>query len=107
MASGSESKIDTKLFAATAQSVGNISKQLSELCQEWNKAMGTLRGVWQGDTSDNVKNTAEQLQRSAAALTGTLSGYQATLNELAGIYEKTEQSAQETGKSLRFDKAFR
>lgn len=107
MATGSESRIDTKLFASTAQSVGNIAKQMNGYCQEWNKTMGTLRGVWQGDTSDNVKNTADQVQKSAADLLNALSGYQAALNEMAGIYEKTEQNVQETGKSLRFDKAFR
>lgn len=107
MATGSESRIDTKLFAATAQSVGNIAKQMNGYCQEWNKTMNTLRGAWQGDTSDNMKNTADQVQKSAAVLLNALSGYQAALNEMAGIYEKTEQNVQETGKSLRFDKAFR
>lgn len=107
MATGSESRIDTKLFATTAQALGSIAKQMDGYCQEWNKTVGTLRGVWQGDTSDNIKNTSEQVQKSAAELVRTLSGYQAALNEIAGIYDKTEQNVQESGKSLRFDKAFR
>lgn len=107
MATGNETKVDTKLFASTAQTVGSIAKQMSGYCQEWNKAVGTLRGVWQGDTSDNIKNTADQVQKSAESLLNALSGYQAALNEMAGIYEKTEQNVQETGKSLRFGKTFR
>ena len=68
MATGSETKIDTKLFASTADTLGGVAKQMDGYCQEWNKTMGTLRNVWQGDTSDNIKNTAEQVQKSAAEL---------------------------------------
>lgn len=107
MATGSESRIDTKLFAATAQTLGDIAKQLDGRSQEWNKTIGALRGVWQGDASDNIRNTAEQAQKSAEELVRALAGYQAALNEMAGIYDKNEQTMQESGKSLRFDKAFR
>lgn len=107
MATGSETRIDTRLFASTADSLGGIAKQMEGSCQEWNKTMAGLRSVWQGDTSDNVKNTAEQVQKSAAALVRALAGYRAALLEIAGIYEKTEQNVQETGKSLNFDRAFR
>ncbi len=107
MATGSDTRIDTRLFAATADTLGGVAKQMDGYCQEWNKTMGTLRGVWQGDTSDNVKNTAEQVQKSAVELVRALAGYRAALLEIAGIYEKTEQNVQETGKSLNFDRAFR
>ncbi len=107
MATGNESKIDTKLFAATADTVDSAAKELSRLCQDWNRSMNSLRGSWQGDVSDNIKNTVEQVQKSAADLLGALSGYSATLREIAGIYDKTEKNIQETGKSLTFDKPFR
>ncbi|MDR1728466.1 MAG: WXG100 family type VII secretion target [Acidobacteriota bacterium] len=107
MATGNESKIDTKLFASTAERVGTVAKDLENCFQDWSRIMQSLRSNWQGDTSDDIKNTVEAVQGSAATLVRTLSGYRATLNELAGIYDQTEKNVQETGKSLKFDKAFR
>ena len=97
MASGNESKIDTKLFVSTADTVGTVSKDLAAGFQEWAKEMQGLRGNWQGDTSDNIKNTVEAVQRSASDLLRSLDGYRAALNEMAGIYDKTEKNVQETG----------
>ena len=107
MASGTESKIDTKLFVATADAVGVVSKDLEACFQEWSKIMQGMRGYWQGDTSDDIKNTTESVQQSGSDLLRSLGGYKAALYEVAGIYDKTEKSIQETGKSLKFDKAMR
>jgi len=107
MATSGESKIDTKLFQSTADSVGAVAKDLETCFQDWSKVMQDMRGNWQGDTSDNVKNTAEAVRRSAADLLRSLSGYKTALFEIAGIYDKTEKDLQETGKSLKFDKALR
>jgi WXG100 family type VII secretion target len=107
MAAGNESKIDTKLFASTADTIASAAKELNRLFSEWNKHMNSLRSVWQGDTSDDIKNTVEQVQKSSAALTAALNGYPAALREIAGIYDNTEKSVQETGKSLKFDRAMR
>jgi len=107
MATGNESKIDTKLFAATADAAGAAAKEL-ELCfQDWIKIMQSLRASWQGDTSDNIKNTAAAVQNSAAELTRSLGGYKAALNEMAGIYDTAEKKVQETSKTLKFDKVLR
>ena len=107
MAAGNESKIDTKLFVSTADAVGTAAKDLGGCFQDWAKIMQSLRGNWQGDTSDNIKNTADAVQKSASDLLRSLGGYRAALNEIAGIYDKTEQNVQEAGKSLKFDKALR
>lgn len=107
MATGNESKIDTKLFVSTADSVGTVAKELEACFQEWGKVMQGLRGCWQGDTSDDIKNVAEAVQKSAADMLRSLSGYRAALNEIAGIYDKTEKNVQESGKTLKFDKALR
>ena len=107
MAAGTESKIDTKLFTATADAVGTVSKDLESCFQEWGKIMQGMRGHWQGDTSDDIKNVAEAVQRSGSDLLRSLGGYKAALYEIAGIYDKTEKNIQETGKSLKFDKALR
>ena len=107
MAASNESKIDTKLFVSTADTVGAVAKDLGTCFQDWAKIMQGLRGSWQGDTSDNIKNTADAVQRSASDLLRALGGYKAALYEMAGIYDKTEQAVQETGKSLKFDKAMR
>jgi uncharacterized protein YukE len=107
MATGSESKIDTKLFVATADSVGTVTKELDSCFQDYGKTMQSMLGYWQGDTSDDIKNVADAVQHSAADLLRSLGGYRAALNEIAGIYDKTEQNVQETGKTLKFDKAMR
>ena len=107
MASRSESKIETKLFATTGDTVGVVSKDLESCFQEWGKIMQGMRGHWQGDTSDDIKNVAEAVQRSGSDLLRSLGGYKAALYEVAGIYDKTEKNIQETGKSLKFDKALR
>ncbi|MFT3985543.1 MAG: WXG100 family type VII secretion target [Lachnospiraceae bacterium] len=107
MSTGNESKIDTKLFAATADTIESAVKELSRLFDDWNKAMSTLRGNWQGDVSDDMKNTVEQIQKSSADLSAALGGYPGTLKELAGIYDKTEKNIQETGKSLKFERTMR
>lgn len=107
MATGNESKIDTKLFVSTAETVGAVAKELETCFADWAKVMQGLRGNWQGDTSDDIKNTAEAVQKSASELLRSLGGYRAALNEIAGIYDKTEKNVQETSKSLKFDKAMR
>ncbi|TCL59039.1 WXG100 family type VII secretion target [Kineothrix alysoides] len=107
MATGNESKIDTKLFASTADTIANAAKELSRLFGDWNKTMNSLRGSWQGDVSDDIKNTVEQVQKSSADLGTALGGYSGTLKEIAGIYDKTEKNTQETGKSLKFERTMR
>ncbi len=107
MATGSESKIDTKLFVATADSVGTVTKELESCFQDYGKTMQSMRGYWQGDTSDDIKNVADAVQKSATDLLRSLGGYRAALNEIAGIYDKTEKNVQETGKTLKFDRAMR
>ena len=107
MATGSESKIDTKLFVATAESIGNVAKELESCFAEWTKLFQGLRGSWQGDTSDDIKNTIESVNKSASMLLQSLGGYKAALNDIAGIYDKTEDNVKETGRSLKFDRAMR
>lgn len=107
MATGSESKIDTKLFVSTAEQLSTITKDLDACFQDWAKTMQALRGNWQGDTSDDIKNVTVAVQKSAADMLRSLGGYRAALNEMAGIYDKTEKNVQETGRSLKFDKGMR
>ncbi|MCL1835766.1 MAG: WXG100 family type VII secretion target [Oscillospiraceae bacterium] len=107
MANGTDTKIDTQLFVATADSISKTTGELETCFSEWGKVTQGLRGAWQGDTSDNIKNTVDAVQKSAGNLLRTLGGYKATLHELAGIYDKTEKSVQETGKSLKFDSPMR
>ena len=102
-----ESKIDTALFISTAETIAPLTKELGNLFTRWQEVVGSLRSDWQGDTSDDVRNTAAQLRRSSDDLLKALSGYQAALKEMAGIYDKTEKNVQETGKSLKFGNVFK
>lgn len=103
---GSETKTDTALFQKTVETLQLAVKGLGEQLSRWQQTVGDLRGKWQGDASDNVRNTSAQVEKSADALLRSLSGYQSTLRELAGIYDKTEKSVQESGKSLKFGDVF-
>jgi len=107
MATGTDSKIDTRLFLATAETTAKVAKDLETCFQDWAKVMQSLRGNWQGDTSDNIKNTVEAVQRSASDLLRAINGYGSALKEMAGIYDKTEKAVQESSRTLKFDKALR
>lgn len=104
---GSENKVDTKLFVSTGDVIGIQAKALEGCFQDWAKVMQGLRGSWQGNSSDDIKNTVESVQRSASDLLQSLGGYKTVLYEMAGIYDKTEQSVKESGKSLKFNKTLR
>jgi WXG100 family type VII secretion target len=107
MATGNVSEVDTKLFDSVADSIQSSVKEMERLTQEWNGVVANLRSEWQGDTSVNFNNTMEQIKKSDADLLSALSAYPILLRELAGIYDKTEQNVQETGKTLTFDHKFR
>jgi WXG100 family type VII secretion target len=107
MAISGESKIDTKLFQTTADTVGTIAKELSNGFQDWTKLMQGMRGYWQGDTSDDIKNVVDAVQKSAADLLRSLGSYKKVLYDIAGIYDKTEKKVQESSKSLKFEKGLR
>ena len=104
---GTESRVDTALFLSTAEALEPVTKNLTSLFNQWQDTVRSLRGQWQGDASDDVKNTAAQLAKSSDALLRSLNGYRAALREMAGVYEKTEKNVQETGKSLKFGSTFR
>ena len=103
---GNETRIDTALFIATAEQMAPLTKELTNLFNRWQETVSALRSDWQGDTSDDIRNTAAQLRKSSDQLLQSLSGYQAALKEMAGIYDKTEKNVQETGKSLKFGNTF-
>jgi hypothetical protein len=53
--------------------------------------MQSMRGYWQGDTSDDIKNVGDAVQRSARICCAP-ERISHNLNELAGIYDKTEKT---------------
>ena len=106
MAGGSESKIDTALLANTAETLAPLIKNLENVFEQFQQEIKNSRGEWQGDTSDDIKNTAAALKSSSAEMTKVLNGYVTGLKELAGIYDKAENKVQDTGKSLKFDSVF-
>lgn len=102
-----ENKVDTKLLAATADSIEPAIKKMATLFEQWQSTIGSLRSDWQGDTSDDIRNTAAQIKTNSEALMRSLETYPKMLREMAGIYEKTEKSQQETSKKLKFGNAFK
>ena len=107
MAGGSESKIDTALLANTAETLTPLIKNLENVFEQFQQEVKSSRGEWQGDTSDDIKNTAGALKESSAEMTKVLNGYVKGLKELAGIYDKAENKVQDTSKSLKFDSVFK
>ena len=104
---GTDARIDTKLFTSTADTCAAIAKELENCFQDWAKVMQGLRGSWQGDTSDDIKGIVDSVLRSRDELLRSLASYKGVLYEMAGIYDKTEKTIQETRKSLKFDRAMR
>lgn len=107
MAAGSETKVDTALLANTAESLTPLIKNLNNIFEQFQQEVKSSRGEWQGDASDDIRNTAAQLKSSSAEIIKVLNGYVSGLKELAGIYDKAESKAQNAGRSLKFDSTFK
>ncbi|MCR4903474.1 MAG: WXG100 family type VII secretion target [Butyrivibrio sp.] len=107
MADGNETKVDTALLASTAETLTPLIKNLENIFEQFQQEIKSSRAQWQGDTSDDIRNTAAQLKSSSAEITKVLNGYVTGLKELAGIYDKAESKVQDTGKSLKFDSTFK
>ncbi len=106
MAAGNETKVDTALLARTAETLSPLIKNLENIFDQFQQEIKSSRGEWQGDASDDIRNTAAQLKSSSAEIIKVLNGYVSGLNELAGVYDKGENKVQDTGKSLKFDSTF-
>ena len=106
MAAGSDTKVDTALLLKTAESLTPLVKNLQNNFEQFQQEIKNSRGEWQGDTSDDIRNTAAQLKSSSAEIVKVLNGYINGLKELAGVYDKAETNVQNKGQSLKFDTTF-
>ncbi|MBQ9550787.1 MAG: WXG100 family type VII secretion target [Lachnospiraceae bacterium] len=107
MAAGNETKVDTALLAKTAESLNPLIKNLENIFEQFQQEIKSSRSEWQGDASDDIRNTAAQLKSSSAEIIKVLKGYVSGLQELAGVYDKAESKVSNTGKSLKFDSTFK
>ncbi|MCR5000385.1 MAG: WXG100 family type VII secretion target [Lachnospiraceae bacterium] len=107
MAAGSETKVDTALLANTAESLSPLIKNLENIFEQFQQEVKSSRSEWQGDASDDIRNTAAQLKSSSAEIVKVLNGYVSGLKELAGVYDKGESQASNAGKSLKFGSTFK
>ncbi|MCR4786990.1 MAG: WXG100 family type VII secretion target [Lachnospiraceae bacterium] len=107
MAGGNDNKVDTALLASTAETLSPLVKALENIFDNFQNEVKNSRGEWQGDTSDDIRNTAAQLKASSAEITKVLNGYISGLKELAGVYDKAESKVGDTGRSLKFDSTFK
>lgn len=106
MATGNDTKVDTALLASAAETLAPLVKQLESVFEQFQQEVKSSRGEWQGDASDDIRNTAAQLKSSSSEITKTMNGYVSGLKELAGIYDKAENAVSNKGKTLKFDKTF-
>jgi WXG100 family type VII secretion target len=104
---GSETKVDTAMLAKTAETLTPLIKNLENIFDQFQQEIKNSRGEWQGDASDDIRNTAAQLKSSSAEITKVLNGYVSGLKELAGIYDKAENKVSNTGKTLKFGSTFK
>ncbi len=107
MAAGNEQKVDTALLANCAETLAPLIKNLENIFEQFQQEVKNSRGDWQGDTSDDIRNTANQLKSSSSEIIRVLNGYVSGLKELAGIYDKAESKVNATGKSLKFGSTFK
>ncbi len=107
MAAGNDNKVDTALLARTAETLSPLVKNLDNIFEQFQQEVKSSRGEWQGDKSDDIRNTAAQLKSSSAEITKVLNGYISGLKELAGVYDKAESKVQNTAQSLKFDSVFK
>ncbi len=107
MAGGSDTKVDTALLLKTAETLGPLIKNLQNCFEQFQQEIKSSRSEWQGDTSDDIRNTAAAIKESSAEMSKVLNNYVSGLKELAGVYDKAENKVSETGKSLKFDSTFK
>ena len=107
MAAGNDTRVDTALLASTAEQLSPLIKNLENIFEQFQQEIKSSRGSWQGDGSDDIRNTAAQLKESSAEIIRVLNGYVTGLKELAGVYDKAETKVENTGKSLKFDSTFK
>ena len=107
MASGNETKVDTALLANCAETLTPLIRNLENIFEQFQQEIKNLRGEWQGDTSDDIRNAANQLKASSTEIVKVLNGYVRALQELAGIYDRAENKVSDTGKSLKFGSTFK
>ncbi len=107
MAAGNDTKVDTALLLNTAETLTPLIKSLENVFEQFQQEVKNSRGEWQGDTSDDIRNTAAQLKESSAEIIKVLSAYVTGLKEMAGIYDKAETNVSNTSKTLSFDKTFK
>ncbi len=104
---GNDTKVDTALLLKTAETLGPLVKNLQNIFDQFQQEVKSSRSEWQGDTSDDIRNTAAALKESSAEISQVLNGYRSGLKELAGVYDKAENKVSDTGKSLKFDSTFK
>ena len=107
MAAGNETKVDTALLLNTAEGLNPLIKNLGNIFEQFQQEIKSSRSEWQGDASDDIRNTAVQLKSSSAEMIKVLRGYVSGLRELAGVYDKAESRVSNAGKSLKFDSTFK
>ncbi len=107
MAAGNEQKVDTALIAGCAATLTPPVKNLENIFEQFQQEVKNSRSDWQGDASDDIRNTANQLKASSSEIIKVLNGYVSGLKELAGIYDKAESKVSDTGKSLKFGSTFK
>ncbi|SEM28540.1 WXG100 family type VII secretion target [Butyrivibrio sp. ob235] len=106
MAAGNDTKMDTALLLSTADTLSPLIKNLENVFEQFQQEIKSSRSNWQGDGSDDIRNTAAQLKESSAEIIRVLNGYVTGLKELAGVYDKAETKVENTSKSLKFDGTF-
>ena len=95
------------MLANTAETLTPLIKNLENIFEQFQQEIKNSRGEWQGDASDDIRNTAAQLKSSSAEIIRVLNGYVSGLKELAGVYDKGESKVNETGRSLKFGSTFK
>ena len=75
MAAGNETKVDTALLANTAESLSPLIKNLENIFEQFQQEVKSSRSEWQGDASDDIRNTAAQLKSSSSEIVKVLNGY--------------------------------
>ncbi len=103
MATDNEIKVDVKAFAQASEDISKMLTSLATSITAYIDAVNSLRSVWQGDTSNNVKGMGLSMLNSMEILMTNLGKYPKALNEVAGIYTTAEKQLSETGKSLNFE----
>ena len=99
---GDYNQVDTALLVQAANDVAAVRKNIAASVEELTAVLRKLLESNAGEAGDELDAVNGQLRKSSADIINTLSKYEMTLGEIAGIYDTAEKQTASSAVKLKF-----